>query len=942
GERRGILYSLAKRPDAKPEPALDLTTELKTFDRLPTPVKFDSLYAIAFHPKFKENRYCYVCYTLASTDKKVENLENGSRISRFKVTDTNPPKLDPASEEIVLTWLQGGHNGCELLFGPDGFLYISTGDARPPSPPDSLHTGQDITDLMSSVLRIDVDRKQDGMNYAIPADNPFVGFKIDGKPARPEVWAYGFRNPWRMSFDRKTGELWLGDVGWELWEMVHRVEKGGNYGWSVLEGRQPVQTTDQLGPTPVRPPVIELPHTIAASITGGYIYRGSRFPELVGSYIFGDWEFRRLWSARLVDGKLESLTEITRPNVRVVTFGEDSDGELYYMDYDTGAIHTLKRNDGAGQNKDFPTTLSATGLFSSVKDHAPAPGVIPYEINSPQWSDGASAVRWLALPGESGITVFPGQGKPMPSQVYWHSFRLHFPKDAVLLKTLSVELQPGSAASRRRIETQVLHFDGADWRAYSYRWRDDESDADLVSASGGERVLKIGGLLSDSVNINSATTTSAARGDASPREYVWQFNDRTQCMQCHSQWPQYAIGFSLNQLNREVSGGGGPSENQLVRLSRTGHLVRRLMDDKPDAPYDAKLVADEPRLADPRESAGGSLADRARAYLHANCSHCHRFNGGGVVGLDLLFDKPIVATKTLEPPMRGDFGLPEARIIAPGHPERSTLYFRMSKFGRDRMPHVGSELPDEAGLTLIADWIRSLDPNAASGGRTAGGESIELPSDAELPAFLERPDESLRAARAVARRELPATQTQRVLAAAAKLPFGPTRDLYDGYLPPDGKGRRLGPNPRPTLVTSLTGDVQRGKELFWAMSSKCASCHKVGDQGVNLGPELTAIGKKRSRDELLDSLLNPSRVVEPAFTAYQVTSGDGRTFTGLLVKRDAQQVVIRDVQNKEVTLPAADVERVQPSRTSLMPDGLLSQFTPQEAADLLAYLAAQK
>ena len=212
-----------------------------------------------FHPKFEENRYCYVCYTLQQKEAKPENLPDGSRVSRFKVTDADPPRIDPASEEIVITFQGGGHNGGDLHFGPDGMLYISTGDGAGPNPPDPLNTGQDCSDLLSSILRIDVDKKDAGKNYAVPKDNPFVGMK----DVRPEIWAYGFRNPWRMSFDRKTGDLWVGDVGWELWEMVYKIEKGGNYGWSIIEGRQPVKPDQKIGPTPIRPPTIELSHTIA-------------------------------------------------------------------------------------------------------------------------------------------------------------------------------------------------------------------------------------------------------------------------------------------------------------------------------------------------------------------------------------------------------------------------------------------------------------------------------------------------------------------------------------------------------------------------------------------------------------------------------------------------------------------------------------------------------
>jgi glucose/arabinose dehydrogenase len=130
-----------------------------------------------------------------------------------------------------------------------------------------------------------VNRKDEGKNHAVPKDNPFVGMKN----VRTEIWAFGFRNPWRMSFDREKGDLWVGDVGWELWEMVHKIEKGGNYGWSITEARQPVKPNQKIGPTPILAPAIEVSHTVGTSVTGGYVYRGKKFPELVGTFVFGVW-----------------------------------------------------------------------------------------------------------------------------------------------------------------------------------------------------------------------------------------------------------------------------------------------------------------------------------------------------------------------------------------------------------------------------------------------------------------------------------------------------------------------------------------------------------------------------------------------------------------------------------------------------------------------------
>ncbi|MEX2142550.1 MAG: PQQ-dependent sugar dehydrogenase, partial [Pirellulales bacterium] len=287
GEETGVLYSFRHDQDARAELFCDLRKELKTLHLLPEAKDVEAVYGLAFHPDFARNRQCFVCYTVRGKDARNRNLKDGTRVSRFTVTRTEPPRIEAASEEIVLTFLQGGHNGGDLHFGPDGLLYISTGDGASPNPPDDLNTGQDISDLLSSILRIDVDRRDEGKNYAVPNDNPFIGMP----GARPEVWAYGFRNPWRMSFDRQTGELFVGDVGWELWEMVHRVEKGGNYGWAATEGPQPIKP-EEVGPTPIHPALIELPHTIACSVTGGFVYRGKKFPELRGAYVFGDWETR--------------------------------------------------------------------------------------------------------------------------------------------------------------------------------------------------------------------------------------------------------------------------------------------------------------------------------------------------------------------------------------------------------------------------------------------------------------------------------------------------------------------------------------------------------------------------------------------------------------------------------------------------------------------------
>jgi putative heme-binding domain-containing protein len=773
-------------------------------------------------------------------------------------------------------------------------LYISTGDAANPNPPDRFDTGQDISDLLSSILRIDVDRKDEGKNYAIPKDNPFVGMK----GARPEVWAYGFRNPWRMSFDPQTGELFVGDVGWELWEMVHRVEKGGNYGWAATEGPQPIKP-EKVGPTPIRPALIELPHTIACSVTGGRVYRGKKFPELRGAYIFGDWETRRLWAARFEGDRTKELPEITRPSVRIVAFGEDKEGELYFLDYDGGTMHTIERNDRVAKNADFPTKLSETGLFASVKDHKPAPGVLPFAVNSRQWQDGATTEHWVAFPGESSATLY-ATGKPIPGMVSWRHFRMHFPKDAVLMKTVSL--------GPRRLETQILHFDGVDWHAYTFAWRDDQTDADLVPADGSEKEVPDG-----------------------KQKRIWQFHSRSQCMSCHNSSSEYALAFQPEQLNRLDPDG----RNQLIAFTEAGLIRRAGGNGRPLSPFDAASVARERKLVDPAD-VGQPLEARARAYLHANCGHCHCDGGGGSVNLQLQFPVPVAEMKAVGiRPSRGDFGLRDACIIKPGDAYASTLYFRMAKFGRDRMPHIGSERLDKGGLKLIEEWIAGM-----SGVAVKRETSWDNGKPEEL---LASPKSALFAARKLRRGEMKPSERDQLLAAAAKLPTGPVRDLFEGYLSLGEKGaRKLGSNPRPRSILALKGNADRGEKLFWSPAITCGNCHKIGDRGKPVGPDLSTIGKLRSREDLLESILEPSRRIEPKYSSYVVHTADGRSFTGLLVKRDAKEVVLRDGQNQEIILAAKNVEEAQPSRTSLMPDGQMAGLTAQEAADLLEYLATRK
>ena len=251
-----------------------------------------SITSAAFHPDFLNNRFLYVCHERdEGRNATVVAGSRHSRVSRYTLTDTPVSTVVPGTEQVIIRWPSGGHGGGCLQFGPDGYLYISTGDGSGPSPPDHLTTGQDISDLLGAVLRIDVNQQERDANYKVPDDNPFVDLEY----ARPEIWSYGLRNPWKFGIDQETGQIFVADNGWETWEMIHKLHRGSNCGWPIMEGRARLRTEVKLGPTPITPPVKDHPHTEANSVIGGPVYRGKRFPDLQGTFVYGDYITGTIW-----------------------------------------------------------------------------------------------------------------------------------------------------------------------------------------------------------------------------------------------------------------------------------------------------------------------------------------------------------------------------------------------------------------------------------------------------------------------------------------------------------------------------------------------------------------------------------------------------------------------------------------------------------------------
>jgi glucose/arabinose dehydrogenase len=337
----------------------------------------DGLLSIAFHPGFKTNGLFYVYYTQqnpADQNFKPLNFPYRSIVSEFKVSSTNADVADMASERIVLQ-VQGpfsNHKGGELAFGPDGYLYLGLGDGGPTSGNDPSGNGQNTATLLAKMLRIDVNshgtsgsdfgglfgqsfnRMRSPTTYGIPSDNPFASSQeLRRIGVRPEIFAYGLRNPWRYSFDRKTGDLWVGDVGQDLWEEIDIVTNGGNYGWSVRESAHAFKP----GPTGAKydEPVMEYTHqpelqpqgmfpdhSIGLCVIGGYVYRGKKYPDLDGVYIYADYSLGTIWGFRYDRDARKVTVEGTllfQPK-NIISFAEDADGELYALTQD-GVIYSI-------------------------------------------------------------------------------------------------------------------------------------------------------------------------------------------------------------------------------------------------------------------------------------------------------------------------------------------------------------------------------------------------------------------------------------------------------------------------------------------------------------------------------------------------------------------------------------------------------------------------
>jgi uncharacterized repeat protein (TIGR03806 family) len=743
GSIDGVIVSFENDEQvASSEPFMDLR------DRVAL-VSEGGFYGMAFHPEFGQpgsphERTFYAYYSShCPVDAEQDGVDLGAcntsyptgpvagffnawlRLSRFEARWDAGAQVwrgDASSEEPMLSirLYNWGHRGGGLVFGADGRLYLTIGDQV------RYETAQEIVNtLEGGTLRLEVGivdlgggtwlcpagshlprrRFQDvspnpdemsGRRYCIPDDNPWLD------PAGgnyEEYFSIGHRNPYRLSLDPFTGHLWSGEVGELTREEINIVQQGGNYGWPFREGltngpRLPPALT--LGT--LTDPVIDFERSEAVSLIGGYVYYGARFPELQGRFIAGDFLTRNVWAITLDTGSTTASKELLTlfdPG-SLVTFGQDNDGEIYMGSIAPGV--PLQRLERIGEPvPDPPALLSEVGAFADLSSLTVHPAAVPYDL-VPFWSDGAEKKRWIFLPND-GSHDQPGEQISFSESGNWS-----FPAGTVLMKHFELPLDENDPTATARLETRFLvRGDDGKWYGVSYRWRDDESDAELLSGA-------------------DTRTLDVVRGGSSEQQ-LWSFPSRSQCTTCHTTAAGAALGVRTHQLNRALTYGTGRTDNQLHTWSALGML------NPPLDPADIPGYLAGARLDD----VTASLEHRARSWLDANCSNCHRPETGNRAGFDARFTTPFSLQGFVWGEVIQDLGIPDAYLVHPGDPLSSIVFQRVAAVGSLGMPPLAKSRADEQAVTLLYEWIRRIDAAFPRTGLTY--EYYELGDVTMLPDF---------------------------------------------------------------------------------------------------------------------------------------------------------------------------------------------------------------
>lgn len=656
------------------------------------------LLGMAFHPGYSTNRYFFLFYTGPATT--AAGTGRHDILARFQTSLSNSNQGNAASEVRLIAQFDqdSSHDGGDIQFGPDGYLYVPLGDEGAGN--DTRENSQRINkDFFSGILRVDVDKRPGNLtpnphpsivtptNYAVPADNPFVGatsfngMAVNPAQVRTELWAVGLRNPWRIAFDPLTGELYCADVGQSIREEVSLITKGGNYGWNYWEGFLQRTNPTPGGFTPAAP-LLDYAHTAGrVCIIGGVVSRGARLSQLYGAYLYAEYATGEIWYLRQTNGVLtqSNLLFNAGSGERIATFGTDpSNGDVLYAAHLTTGFATSARikriiYNSATNGAPIPPTLAAAGVFANLTNLTPHAGIVPYDVNVPFWSDNAIKSRWFSVPN-TNLTI------GFNTNVNWS-----FPTGTVWVKHFELELTNGVPASRQRLETRLLVKNNAGTYGVSYRWGSSTTNATLVSEAGLDEAFVIndgGGIL---------------------RTQVWRYPSWVECQACHTSEGGFGLGFNTPQLNRDFNYSTGLT-NQILALSKAGYFNTSVTNT-------GGLIA----LAH-ATNAGATLEFRARSYLTANCVYCHQPDGSAQqANWDARITTPLAAAGILNGQLTDDFGNPHNRVIKPLSVTNSMLHTRISSRGPRQMPPIASALVDTQNVGLITQWIGSMTNSLSAG-----------------------------------------------------------------------------------------------------------------------------------------------------------------------------------------------------------------------------------
>ena len=631
-------------------------SEIKTVLELPVTTEGDGgLLGIALHPDYANNHRVYVTYT-TQDDKENKTLF----LSEFTTSEDH---LEWSNEKIILAHPRESelHYGGSLRFAPDGTLFMGFGDDSSNVLDDPRRQeAQNPRSMVGTIIRIDVDNPQAGLNYSIPTDNPAIyGLGIT------ETYAFGLRNPWRMSFDSEwPHQLYVGDVGGHKFEEINAIDPGENYGWPECEG------LCESSKTGFNDPLHEYERTNdGRAVIGGIVYRGKNMPSFRGKYIYGDLITKALYALNIETPSSNGsfpVETIANTELAMTGFFTDQEQEMYVFGAITHGLYRLVENSDIKQSQP-PELLSNTGCFESIVDGNPVPNqwIKNYDINQQFWSDNAKKERLISLPRGSVVDTSDPYNWELPiGGVVIKHFRM---QDTIF-------------------ETRFLvRHENGEYAGYTYYWNDELDEAHLVNNEGTSRQLG---------------------------EQTWQYPSRAQCVQCHTNQAGGTLALESSQLNVEltpqhaVDDAHTIADDESETINQIDHLIAEgYLSSDTESRLPAYPTVDE--LGD----SSLPIDERVLSYLHVNCSSCHR--GERSVGRANWDARYITAHNDKNlcnvPPLVGVHSVVE-ELVWPGNHQLSALFHRATTRGSDfDMPPIGSALVDPIARTLLAEWTDGLD-----------------------------------------------------------------------------------------------------------------------------------------------------------------------------------------------------------------------------------------